>query len=256
MPVAVEPVHLAGYDLYVAKNSYVDRKMLDRPYMRDVIVNRIQPVLENPYFHRAHQTSTLRRFKRFRLLDSWRLYLRIHEDRQVAVITALLPKEDIGKGIGGGIQQAFVDAMVQHEKFDFSLIEALQPLESTTTPEAETDHWYTFRPKYTIGIEEIDAGHAKALLACLVRPGPSIMFTDVLEQVRRDHSRILVDPKASGLAQTDDDVRKVQAGLALFLRKHREPWTVRYDWMTGKLLVVPNDKVGLYCMESKGRKPR
>lgn len=262
MPDAVaEPVHLQGYDIYVAKNSSVNDRMLENSGMRSVVERKIEMMLINPDAPSFRLHGPLFWLRRTHVMDNWRLYLRIFKNRGVAAIIAFDTAGNTKREEkSGAMDLQFMDMLRSYEHFDYTRLQPWVPFKKhVDTPDEEAVSSY--RAHYAIGVDDIDLGEAEKCLASLPIGGrgnkkPVFFFDYVLRKAQGADGRLLVDPIGEGLAKDAEDVKRCRLDLANYFTKRAAPFAVRYDGLSNQLLVVPQNKIDVYCYGVRGRKPR
>lgn len=252
-----KPVHLQGYDIYVAKNSSVNGRMLDNSGMRPVVERKIELMLINPDAPSFRLHGPLHWLRRTHVMDNWRLYLRIFKNRHVAVIVAFDTAGNTKREEkSGAMDLQFMELLQQYEHFDYSRVRPFVALEEAEEEVPVEETVSSYRPRFWLDIEDTTVDQAEKCLASLTSTGTKkpVFFFDYILRKAEASDRVLVDPIAEGIAKDPQGVKKCRLDMAAYFTKRGAPLAVRYDSLTEKLLVVPKAKLGIYCYGLSGRR--
>lgn len=251
---------LRGYDVFIGKSRYVETKLLDQHLFRDAVEERLADMLEHPnaphYLQRSSVHGDLTSFRRARILDTHRLYIRIHEHEKSVVIVAFVGRADIKRDEkSGALDHHFIQMLLRHEILGYAPIERLQVLEAKAAYHEKLFHYQSKKPRYRVSTLDLSEDAALGMLHH--EPRHKIFGTPLIEYTLRKiqnnwGGRIVADLIAEGLATDMDDLKKKRADIAIYLTKVHLPWKALYDGVGGKLLLVPLDEIRFYASGMRG----
>lgn len=251
-------MQINGYEIYVARSSYVDKRMLVNPTLRSSLEKKIGDILASPTAHRFTQAGELTGYRRARIRDNWRVYLRLHDKFNVAVIVAFDNASDTKRNeLAGSLDFHFTRQLLTHRHLDITTLTPLGEFvveqKKETIPLSTEDTFLKVKPHVLVNTEEVSRDRMLALLgqATQVRWG---LFDGLMEKLRGATDRLIYDPLAEGTVGDVEGVKALRVRLAQFLKKQGLPWGVRFDDISQKLIVFPDSQRNMFADYRRGRR--
>ncbi len=247
-------IQVLGYPVYLARNRYVEERLLEEAPLRAQILEKIAHCIENPDYPTYRQVKHFQNLHRIWLFNDRRLFLRIHP-QGVVVIAALETARHIKRNeMAGNWDNAFIATMRYFVRLDVgNIVPWMEKVEETAPAELlpKTE-------KINIDVQPLSEYEADQIL-CYTCGGRKRdpFINKVFDAARRDkgESRVLIDPEVNGRVLTPEELRDYRRRLGPLLKEEYFDYSVRIDDLSGKLMLVPKDKVKIYCMPGRSQSP-
>lgn len=229
-----------GYAIYLAKNSYVDHRLLDSRPGFDELLSRLEDLAANPNHPSYLQRAPLNMFRRIRLDERRRLYARLFPNFKILVVTAFCTKREIAREEkSGSLTQHFVDTCLRWRKFD---ILSCEPLVAWRDPVPALQKEAPKIVLPTATSRELTYTDAMAILRPLPRAGRRAagdpLVDAAIERLLAAPSwadRVLVDLPESWSFLDSDRKQRTKNKLYACLRRHHFAYSPRFDELTMKI---------------------
>lgn len=248
------------YAILVAKGPWVDEDLLYSRELLDQIVDRLGHLAKYPDYQAYLINAPVNRFKRIRL-GHYRVFVRLHQDLHIMAILACERDRAIKRNeVAGSLKYEFIEYLLTHERFDVDRYVAFAPpVEAPVevAPVVQPEPELPIQWGWTCSGPALSEQEAEDILLELAGAPPSDPFClDVLSRVERalPGDRVIVPlPTVFGFL-VRDQIKELQRSITKTLAYHRKRYSVRFDDLSHKFLLVPPDKIDVYCSDVRGRR--
>lgn len=252
-------MEIHGYQVLRERGPWVDEKALYDPPRFMEVVERLHHLAQYPDHPTYLQVSPLNKFRRIRM-DHYRLYARILPASRILCILSFNRDREIKRNeLAGSLRYDFIEYILKHEEF---LADRFIPFEEPQEkplpipqqePQKEVSWNLPLRWK-TLSEEE-----AKAILMELPgakRPNPEREM--VLEELLRRPSgdKILIPINTDGSAPDRTVIDGMKKKVAWAMKQMDVKYSVRYDAIAQKIVLVPPDRIDVYWAGRSYKRPQ
>lgn len=229
------------------------KAMLD-PATRQVMLDRLEHLIQNPNYPAYTQYSPIHKFKRIHFWH-YRLYVRVHTQYKAIIILAFQKDRVLKRNeAAGSLKQVFIDYLLAHEDFSLDHLDPLYPLPLPKENPLPLDHAEEdlFRsPEFRA--TKITEDDLSDLLA--KKPGDPFVekCINTIYHKCATEDRIMVEAVSTWGTLESEEVRRIQIQLANKLRLLELDYSSRFDRIAQKFIFVKKDKLAVYGLSRKGR---
>ncbi len=265
-------MNIAGYEILRERGDWVEEGRLYSPLLYHRIISHISKLIEHPDYEEYRLYGELFKFSRIRI-DNARIFLRVHPGMKIVAILAVVVKGSITRDeTSGEMSRRFTNYLkaCQNLRLDhFSPL--LSPEDFDTAPAIEIDNTEYYSPSPepicepsfnwgpTITCNELSEKEATELLldGNVIRPMDQVS-TNLIAQVERafpgDKVLVPLPPSSDGWEKWM--IRSLQSSIKHRLTLMGKKYSVRYDDISRKFILIPPDKIQTYALNRIGRMPR
>lgn len=264
---------IAGYEILREKGHWIEEGRLYSPLHYQRIIDHIAKLIEHPDYEEYRLYGELFKFNRLRI-DNLRVFVRIHPGMMIVTILAVTIKGAItADEKSGTMDRRFTNYLKTCLGFRldrFSPLLSLEEFEAGSAPVADTTEYYVAsdsppvpEPSFPWGpvltyepLSEVEA--ADLLLGTNITRPMGQISANLLTQVERAFpgDKVLV-PLPPGSDEWENwMIRSLQSSIKHRLMLMGKNYSVRYDDISRKFILIPPDKIGVYALTNHGRRAR
>lgn len=263
---------VAGYTVLVERGKWINYDMLYNRHENPFILGKLARLIENPGYPAYLQNAPLNKILRIKLGND-RLYARVWPAARMLTILAVLRRHQVKSDErGGAIDSDLSDYLITHTG-DFlpdrftelkELLSDYQVAEKTLGPAVPEEPSFpvltefvsklSWEPIYKIKpLSELEA--TQLLLSCHgSAPGDPFCLQVWMKTLQADPTeKIVVSLPYGSDSWEKDQIKTLQKSLTRTLHYFGREYSVRFDDIARKFLVVPTDKIDVYCSR-RGRR--
>lgn len=253
-----------GYDILIETGRWVDVDRLYSVAFYDRFIHEITRLTENPESPIYRQASPLNKIKRLRMTNE-RVYARTNHISMRICILAVVGRGEVKRDErSGALDFDFMAYLLAHEDYRPDRFIPLKSKEEHFAPKPKEDkeevvvtaaplppiRWAPY-----ITSTALSEDQAFALLfppkekKVAPRKSTTDYFTLIMDQITRsDHSdRILVDLPPGSDQWERSQIKTLQTNISFRLKSHNQRYSVRFDDISRKLVLVTPNKIATYC---------
>lgn len=262
---------IAGYEILRERGHWVEEGRLYSPLFYQTILDKLDHFIKNPDWSGYSVRYDLQQ-KRIRI-DNLRIYLRLYPDMSIVTILAVVIKGAIAADNVGSLSGRFINYLQSHrhyvaerfipllslEEFEAGNAQAIDPTEYYAPAPAAPTPEPSFPWGPILTSHELSEKEAAELLLGdnVIRPMDQIS-ANLMAQIERAFpgDKVLVP-----LPPGSDNWEKWMVRSLQFSIRHRlavmgKHYSVRYDDISRKFILIPPDKIQTYALSRVGRMPR
>lgn len=253
---------ISGHQILVEKGKWVEDRLYHPAFYGDVVA-RIVHLVANPDYPSYRQFAPLNLIRRIRIGDN-RVYAKVYPAAKIVTILAVVARGSIKKDERGGALDFDFATYLQTHNESF-LADRFEPMRDLSAPEAPPQEPASQEACWTYEIEAAPLTEDKAmelLNACRPTRGPGADYKldpyceEVVTKISsRLGERVLVDLPAGAENWEKKKIVTLQASINKAVIFFGLNYSVRFDDLSRKFLLVPKDKIDVYCYAQRGRKP-
>lgn len=262
---------IAGYEILREKGHWIEEGRLYSPLFYPTIMEKLEHFIKNPDWSGYNVRYDLQ-YRRIRI-DNLRIYLRLYPDMVTVTILAIVIKGAIAADNEGTLTGRFINYLQGHRHYvadRFIPLLSLEEFEAGNAPIIDTTEYYVAsdsppvpEPSFPWGpvltyepLSEVEA--ADLLLGTNVTRPMGQISSNLLTQLDRAFpgDKVLI-PLPPGSDQWEKwMIRSLQMSIRQRLAVMGKNYSVRYDDISRKLILIPPDKIGVYALTNHGRRAR
>jgi len=257
-------VSLGDWNVLVEKGKWVDEDLLYAPHTLDDIKSRLLHVAENPNYPAYLQMGELKKIRRV-WMGNVRLYVRVYPGAKILTVLAAVGRGKVKRDErSGALDRQFIHYLLSHNeelRYD-RLVPFAPPLPKPQIvqllPEEKPLEWRrTFTPHILTEEEAnfiLNKSRPTRGQGADFQPDPFCL--QVVEMVSKSSpgERIMVQLPPGNNVWERKDILSLQHAITKTLTFFGYHYSVRFDDLSQKILIVPPDKIDVYCYSQSGRR--
>jgi len=249
-----------GVTVLIEKGRWVKEDLLFRNDLFPLVLDKLSLLIREPDYGRFSQAGRFRKIKRIELHDGLRLYLKLYPTARILTILAAVSLSQVKHGEGAGsIDPSLFAFLKKHdeeflaERFvDFQLPKPKEKL-APALEEKPLSRIRVLTEEEAIRL--LDATRPEKGRGSTFHLDP--FCEDAAKKVESSGGyRVIVDLPAGVQLWEREKIMTLQRAITKTLTFFGLSGSVRYDDISQKILVVPKDKIDVYCFGSRGKRPQ